>query len=66
MFEKKEYSDGTVAVGSSPLPNLSPRQQTLEDALSDLGDIEAVMGGRNGPSMRLRAFLEQILKEKQA
>lgn len=60
MIETKEYADGTNATGVAPLPNLSPRQQDAKDALMHLGDIEAVMGGRNGSSIRLRELIERL------
>ena len=55
-----EYEDGTIATGEAPLPELSPRQQDATDALRCLGDIEAMMGGINGPSLQLRALIERL------
>ena len=55
-----QYTDGTCATGTAPLPELSPRQQDTGEALRCLNDIEAVMGGRNGPSIQLRALIETL------
>ena len=60
MIETKKYSDGTEVTGLSPLPVLSPRQQDTKDALRNLKDIENFMGGRSGPSIRLRALIERL------
>lgn len=60
MIETKKYSDGTSAIGQAPLPSRSPRQQDVAVALLHLDDIEAMLGGRNGPSIRLRAMIERI------
>lgn len=54
--ETKQYGDGTQATGVAPLPEMSPREQ---DMLQCLDDIESVMGGRNGPSIRLRALINE-------
>lgn len=61
MTETKEYSDGTTATGMAPLPALSPKQKEVRDAIRHLDDIVSLIGGRNGPSIRLRAFLESLL-----
>lgn len=55
----KEYSDGTVATGTSPLPELSPRQQDTKTALGLLTDIES-MHGRSGATISLRGLIERI------
>lgn len=60
MQESKNYSDGTVATGEAPLPELSPRQKDTALALLLLRDIEGVMGGRNGPSIQLRGLIELL------
>ena len=60
MIEAKEYTDGTTVTGVAPLPDLSPRQQDTKDALRHLDDIEALMGGSNGSSIRLRALVERL------
>ncbi len=52
--EKRRYADGTAATGVAPLPDYSPRQQT---AFMDLQALESMIGGRNGPSIRLRSFI---------
>ena len=56
-----EYEDGTIATGEAPLPELSPRQQDAADALKCLEDIEAIMCGRNGPMIRLRALIYRLV-----
>ena len=55
--QTNEYADGTIAFGVAPLPELSPREQALQEALMHLDSIEAVMGGRNGPSIQLRTLI---------
>lgn len=57
--ETKEYTDGTTATGSEPLPDLSPRQQDTKSALGHLDDIEA-MRGRNGSTIVLRGLIERL------
>ena len=59
-METKIYTDGTTATGLAPLPELSPKDQDVRDALLHLNDIEAVMGGKNGPSIKLRALIERL------
>ena len=59
-METKIYTDGTTATGLAPLPELSPKEQDVRDALLHLNDIEAVMGGKNGPSIKLRALIERL------
>jgi hypothetical protein len=58
--EIKEYSDGTVATGIAPLPELSPKETDREMALRlayvHLDDIEA-MYGRNGSTIQLRGMI---------
>jgi len=58
MNDTKEYTDGTVVTGTPPFPAMSPKQQDKHDALSCLNDIESLLGGKNGPSIRLRSFIE--------
>ena len=41
--------------------SLCSAQKDALKALQQLDDIEAAMGGRNGPSVRLRAFIESLL-----
>ena len=60
MIETKEYSDGDTASGIAPLPIMSPRQQDTVSALAHLNTIEEIMGGRNGPSIRLRALISRL------
>jgi hypothetical protein len=60
VTKTKEYPDGTTATGTPPLPDLSPRQQAVQEALMHLDDIEAVMGGRNGSSIQLRTLITEI------
>ena len=42
-METKIYTDGTTATGLAPLPELSPKDQDVRDALLHLNDIEAVI-----------------------
>lgn len=63
MIETKEYQDGMIATGVAPLPELSPRQQDGIDPHQCLDDIEAIMGGSNGPSLKLRAFIHDAQRE---
>lgn len=56
-FQGKTYSDGTKATGLAPLPSFSPKQQDVSDALKWLGDLESLLGGKNGPSIQLRNFI---------
>ncbi len=56
-IETKEYADGTIAIGVSPLPDKSPDQQETEKALRLLDEIEIVMGGKNGSSIQLRSVI---------
>ena len=60
MQVSKNYTDGTVATGEAPLPELSPRQKDTARALELLEIIECVMGGRNGPSITLRCIIERL------
>lgn len=66
MIETKRYSDGITATGKAPLPDLSPRQQDLNTAMQDLNDIESVLGGKNGSSIRLRGFINKVANENDA
>ena len=54
---KKEYTDGTIVTGTPPFPELSPRQQALQEALTHLDDIESLLGGKNGSTIQLRALV---------
>ena len=42
-------------------PDLSPH--AIKSALQNLNDIEIIMGGLNGPSIQLRAFLNRLSEE---
>ena len=57
--ETKEYTDGTVATGTSPMPDLSPRQQDTKTALRLLTDVES-MHGRSGATISLRGLIERL------
>ena len=57
MQETRQYADGTIATGEAPLPTFSPREQDAMDALALLDQIEALQGGRNGPTIRLRGII---------
>jgi hypothetical protein len=57
--ETKKYSDGTIATGVLPLPELSPKQQDTQSAFGHLTDIES-MYGRNGSSIALRGLIERL------
>ncbi|MBL8473817.1 MAG: hypothetical protein JNM98_18650 [Rhodocyclaceae bacterium] len=59
--ETKEFPDGTTATGLAPLPQFSPRQQDVTEALRHLDDLEAAAGGKSGPSIRLRSTIERLL-----
>ena len=55
---------GNTMIAAAEMLKTAPRQQDASAALKQLDDIEAAMGGRNGPSVRLRAFIESIEDRK--
>ena len=55
----KEYTDGTTATGTEPLPELSPRQHDTNVALGLLTGIES-MHGRSGATISLRGLIERL------
>jgi hypothetical protein len=56
-YEFKENTDETAEKDTASHPDLADKQQALREALLHLDDIESVMGGRNGSSIRLRTLV---------
>lgn len=58
--ESKTYADGTTATGTAPLPDVSPAEQDASLAESLLTDLESMLGGRNGASIKLRSLIRSL------
>ena len=59
--ETKRYNDGTIVTGTAPLPEISPREQNIADALRCVDDIEAFfIGGSHELTIRLRGLLRNL------
>lgn len=58
--ESKTYADGTTATGVAPLPDVSPAEQDASLAESLLTDLEAMLGQRNGASIKLRSLIRSL------
>lgn len=58
--ESKTYADGTTATGVAPLPDVSPAEQDAIQAEGLLNDLEAMLGGRSGASIKLRSLIRPL------